>query len=395
MVAADAAKRGHSVILCEEHSEVGVPSHCSGHVGISSFRRMGMDLPPDIIENQIRGAIFHSPGGINFTLERERPVTWVLDRAGFDKYLCERASSAGAEIRLKARVTGLSSADSAIQVAAHSERGPMHIAARLVVDASGVGSPLARFMGLVEQPPSMFVNSAQVNVKQVRDVRADFVELYFGQNYAPGFFAWIIPRRDGSAKVGLACAGTSPRTMLERFVRKHPIASKKLNDPDLRKAMYHPIPVGGAVTRSYADRYLVAGDAAGQVKATTGGGIVFSIICARIAAETASQAVSTNSFSKSFLSKYEKEWRRILDLDIRAMVVLRRMLYRIPDREIDRIFTAATKMGAPRILSGGTDDIDFQGRTLLSLASRHPTFLSALAYAAFRSFPSLIWAALR
>lgn len=394
-VAAEIARSGHRVILCEEHAEVGVPSHCSGHVGISAFHKLGLEVPPNLIENKIRGAVFHSPSGFQFELEREAPVTWVLNRKGFDGYLAKLATSAGAELCPETRVTRLLVEDTSIRAFAQQRRALKQITAQMVVDASGVGSPLARFMGLVEQPPSMFVNSAQISVAEVRDVDLDFVELYFGQNFAPGFFAWIIPRRDGSAKVGVACAGTNARLMLDKFTRTHPVASRKLKHVDLDRATFHPIPVGGAVSRSYAERYLVTGDAAGQVKATTGGGIVFGIICGRAAAKAVNAALSQRNFSARSLSCYEREWRRTLDFDLRVMSLLRRMLYQIPDHDVDRVFRAAARLGAPEILSKGTDDIDFQGRTLLSLAKHHPRLLTAIVYATFRSFPSLLWAALK
>jgi choline dehydrogenase-like flavoprotein len=75
-----AASLGSKVLLLEEHDRVGVPSHCSGHVGVKSMKHLGVSLPSHIIKNQIRGAVFHSPSGQVLHIERQTPVTWVLDR---------------------------------------------------------------------------------------------------------------------------------------------------------------------------------------------------------------------------------------------------------------------------------------------------------------------------
>jgi digeranylgeranylglycerophospholipid reductase len=226
-------------------------------------------------------------------------------------------------------------------------------------------------------------------VGDVRDVDRDFVELYFGQSFAPGFFGWIIPRRDGSAKVGIASGlRANVRECFQRFIGKHPIASVKLRHAkQLTAPTYHPIPVGGGARRTYADGIMTVGDAASQVKPTTGGGIVFGLACGRLAGETATRAMRCGDTSARILKEYDESWRDLIGFDLNAMSWLRRLLYRLPDRQLDRIFSVSRELRADEILNR-TVDIDFQGRTLLSLA-RDPRFFMTLLSASVLSVPSL------
>ena len=384
-----AAQVGISVSIFEEHGKVGVPSHCSGHVGILAFKQFAPHLPNRIIENEIRGAVLHPPSGKPLILRRPNPVTWVLNRAQFDKHLASLAVKSGARLHLNTRIESFerSNGDLKLKVAGRSES---LFTSRMLIDASGCGASISKYVGLPKPGRGMLVNSAQFNVDNVADVDTDFVEVYFGQSFAPGFFGWIIPRRDGSAKVGIAAGGrANVRDCFQRFIRKHPVVSKKLKHAKpITAPMYHPIPVGGAPSCTYADGILAVGDAASQVKPTTGGGIVFGLACGRIAGETAAKAVRDGDASAARLSNYEKRWRRLIGFDLKAMSWLRRLLYRLPDRHLDQIFRISRELNADDVLSK-TADIDFQGRTLLSLA-RDPRLFITLVSASVLSVPSLV-----
>ena len=384
-----AARRGLSVSIFEEHEQVGEPSHCSGHVGILAFKQFAPDMPTRIIENEIKGAILHPPNGKPLTLYRPKPVTWVLNRAEFDKHLASLAIECGASLRLGSRVENFERSGGGVRLKAGG-RNPGDFSCKMLIDASGCGASISKYVGLTKPGRGMLVNSAQFNVENLTDVDEDLVEVFFGQGFAPGFFGWIIPRRDGSAKVGIAAGGrANVRECFERFIHRHRVVSVKLKHAKPTTApMFHPIPVGGAGSRTYADNILAVGDAASQVKPTTGGGIVFGLACGRIAGETSAGAVEEGDVSASNLRIYENAWRRLIGFDLTAMSWLRRLLYRLPDQQLNRIFSISAELRADDILNR-TADIDFQGRTLLSLA-RDPRLFITLISASVLSFPSLI-----
>jgi len=384
-----AAAKGVSVAILEEHEEVGYPSHCSGHIGIQAFRKLGPQLPQRLIENEIKGAVLHAPSGESLTLHRSEPITWVINRAEFDKHLASLAAGNGATLSLNSRVDMVKQSANVIQLRIASQQ-KHEISCKIIVDASGCGTPVSRYMNLPHRNKDTFVNSAQVYVDNLIDVDSDFVELFFGQEYAPGFFGWIIPRRDGSAKVGLAADTRSNiQVCFDRFVKKHPLVSSKLRRARfLTRPRYHLIPVSGGRNRTYSSGFLVVGDAASQVKPTTGGGIVFGLACGQLAGQTAAEAVIKSDRSSSFLESYEVSWRKLIGFDLKLMGWLRRLMYRMPDQHLNRIFSISNELRTDEVLER-TSDIDFQGRTLLSL-SRDPRLFLTLLSASALSLPSLI-----
>ena len=375
-----------SVAIFEEHAEIGYPSHCSGHVGIESFRQYGPRLSPKLIENEIRGAILNAPNGERLVLYRSTPVTWVINRAKFDQYLASLAVKNGAVLNLNSRINGIERSDHLIKLKMRNA----DVSCKMVIDAGGCGAPVSRHMTVFRQDKRKFVNSAQVHVEHILDVDPDFVELYFGQQFAPGFFGWIIPRRDGSAKVGLAAAARSNiRLCFEKFLKKHPVVSLKLRTAKyVSTPCFHPIPVSGAREQTYSDAFLSVGDAASQVKPTTGGGIVFGLACGKMAGQTAAKAILSGNTSSSYLKNYEDSWRRLLGFDLKVMSLLRRLIYGMPDRHLNRIFSISKEFRTDEIL-GKASDIDFQGKILLSLA-RDPRLLITLLSASVPSMPSYV-----
>lgn len=384
-----AASLGSKVLLLEEHERVGVPSHCSGHVGINSMRRLGVSLPEHIVKNQIRGAIFHSPSGQVLQLERQAPITWVLDRRAFDEHLSDRAQKAGAKIQLNARAILIQLQDDGrVQVRVSAGENQRTLNCQAIIDCEGASPTLARLRSTNERRRPMWVNSAQVHVDHVEDLDHDMVEVYLGSAYAPGFFAWIIPWRDGSAKVGLATREGNPRLFLERLITKHPTVSRRLENVHLRDASYHPIPLGGPISKTYHQGMLIAGDSAQQVKPTTGGGIVFSLICGRIAGKIAHDACITGDISESFLSEYERRWRSEIGRDLNTMRRIRRMLFRLPDRRLEKIFSIARTFDLATVLSKA-DEIDMQGRVLAKLGL-DPRLSISLLCSSILSLPFIV-----
>jgi len=362
-----AASLGSKVLLLEEHDRIGIPSHCSGHVGINSMKRLGISLPKQVIRNQIRGAIFHSPSGQVLQLERQAPITWVLDRKGLDEHLADKAQKAGAQIQFNSRATSVQTPnDDHVQLRVSVGAKTHTLNCKLIIDCEGASPTLAHLRPTSERSRSMWVNSAQVHVDRVQDLNQDMVEVYLGSAHAPGFFAWIIPWRDGSAKVGLATRDGNPRLFLEKFMTKHPVVSRRLKNAQRRDVTFHPIPLGGPIRKTYHPSMLIAGDSAQQVKPTTGGGIVFSIICGKIAGEVAHNASRCGDVSEAFLSKYERRWKREIGRDLDTMRRIRRMLFRLPDQRLEKILSIARTLDVATVLSKA-DDIDMQGRTLAKL----------------------------
>jgi len=377
-----AAKLGAEVLVCEEHEEIGVPKHCAGHLNISSLMRLGLRIPRGAVENEIRGAVFYSPSGKEFVLRCRAPVTYVVNRELFDKHLFDLAVKSGVQYRLKSRVKSLLFDSGSVKGVSLKEGGnEERLEANVVIDAEGCSSKLLKKTGLHGLKGSRMVRGIQAEVDDVEDVDEDMVEVYLGRNVAPGFFAWIIPKKDGSAKVGLATRVGNPRNYLRRFMEKHPVASEKLRKSRVTGLSFHPIPLGGPVAKTYSDGFLVVGDAASQVKPTTGGGVIFGLTCAREAGEVAYEAVKRQDFSEAFLSSYQSRWKRLVGFDLAAMLRMRRMLDSLPDSRIDGMIGLCRRLGIDSVLEK-VGDLDFQGRSLIPMI-KYPGTLAVISYFLF------------
>lgn len=374
-----AAKHDAEVTVCEEHPEVGVPKHCAGHLNISSMKRLGIQVPQDVIENTIKGAVFISPSGKQFVLRCRSPVTYVVNRELFDKHLAELAKKAGADYRYNSRVKSLVLDSGSVKGV--TLKGEEKLKANVVIDAEGCSSKLLKQTGLKGLERGMIARGIQAEVDGFEDVDEDMVQVYFGRKVAPGFFAWIIPRKDGTAKVGLATRTGNPKDYLRRFMEQHPVASTKLKKSRPTYTSVHPIPMEGPLPKTVSGGFFAVGDAASQVKPTTGGGVIFGLTCAQIAAEVAYEAVERQDFSETFLSRYQNRWKRVAGFELATMLRMRKMLDSLSDRRLDVMIGLCRRLGVDNVLEK-VGDLDFQGRSLISVA-KYPGTLAVISYFLF------------
>ena len=188
----------------------------------------------------------------------------IVNRMKLDQFLAKKAIAEGTELRTNSRASKFRRQDDSACITLQSME---EIACKIVIDASGAGSRLQEQAGL--QPPdwSQLLPGLQYELTGTPS-QGDMVELFFGNQVAPGFFAWSIPTGDRSARVGLASRKANVKKLLDRLVNDHwPKA-------EVEATKSGSVLVSGPIGRCWAPNFLVAGDAAGHVKQTTGGGIV-------------------------------------------------------------------------------------------------------------------------
>jgi len=375
------ARQGANVTVFEEHGEIGVPSHCAGHLSIKGLKHLGLHpLPTRIVENTFYGATFYSPKGKKFSVRFSVPMTCVVNRVLFDMYIAETAEDAGVHYHLNSQIESLIIEDGfvkGVSVKQNREMGEKFFS-KIVVDAEGISSKILRQAGLPSLNRHMLVNGVQAEVENVKDTEPDMVEVFLGTNYAPGFYAWIIPKLDGKVKVGLAGKTGNPKELLQGLMRKHPVASKKLRKAKILQIGFHPLTLGGPVPKPYSNGFLAVGDVASQVKPTTGGGLILGMTCAKVAAEIAYEALGKNDFSSEFLSAYQRRCGEILGFDMNVMLKIRRTLDAMSDEKLDDVISLCTRLNLDKTLRN-VKEIDFQGHSLLRLL-RSPRMLTALLY---------------
>ena len=380
-----AAESGVKVTVFEEHPTIGSPTHCAGHVSLSGLMQLGLELPSSIIENTFRSAAFFSPSGKRFSVRFPSPVTCAVNRRLLDQHLVNIASSKGARFLLGSRVKPIVERQNRarglfIDVQGEREK----ISPNLIIDAEGISSTILKNEGLTPFNNTMVVKAVSAELDETRDIENDSVEVYFGRGFADGFYAWIIPKGDGTARVGLGTRDGNPEQCLERFKDNHSIARHKIRKSLITRIAYHSIPLGGPIPKTYADGFLVVGDAASQVKPTTGGGIVKGLTCAKIAGKVAASCVKEGAFSHKFLERYEDQWKQSIKFDMRMLLSARKLLNRLSDREMDKIFDIANKLRLQESLIQ-VKDLDFSKKELIRFA-KSPLALATLACFLFSAF---------
>jgi digeranylgeranylglycerophospholipid reductase len=375
------AKLGAKVTVFEEHEAIGSPSHCAGHMSIRGLRYLGLyPLPSEIVENTYSQANFHSPTGFTFSVHLAKPVTCSVNREAFDRHIADKAAAAGARYCLNSRIQSLLMENGVVKGVAmkQGDKAEERLPSRIVVDAEGISSRLLRQTGLSALNSGRLVHAVEAEVEHVKDVDLDAVDVFLGKAYAPGFYAWLMPRLDGTAKVGLATKTGNPKEFLQRLMLKHPMASKKLANAKITRMAFHPITLGGPIAKTYTSGFLAVGDAASQVKPTTGGGVVFGLTCAGIAADVADEALRRNDVSSNFLALYQKRCADTLGFDFNVMLRIRRFLDSLSDQKVDEVLRFCARIGLDKTLEN-VEEIDFQGQTLLKILTK-PAMFAALAY---------------
>lgn len=340
IAARDIARAGYGVVVLEEHQEIGYPVKCSGLFSLSGLAALEIEPGAGVVRSVIKGGRFYSPAGKELLAYSDLARAVVVERKAFDKELGRAAARAGAEIRLKTSVLGLEVGEH-VSVRTEGLYGLEVLEARLVVGADGMRSNVARRLGM--KTTRRVVAAAQVEVEEA-EVEEDIAEVYFGSRYAPGFYAWILPKGDlYEVGVGVrAGAGGGPREHLMRFMREHPIASKKVKGRSILELNLGGFPVDLPQDKTAGDRVVIVGDAAGHTKASTGGGVITGGIGARIAAKACVRALEAGDFSRAFLEReYEARWREEIGYELQAHVLLRRILDSLGDEGLEEVFQLA------------------------------------------------------
>jgi len=371
--AARLAKAGHSVRMVEEHPKVGYPVQCAGLV---SQRVLDLAGSTSMVRRPVYGASVFGPSLEAIRFRANSPRAFVIDRAGLDIYLADRAARAGAEIRTSTRFDSVdtASADRLTVRLRGPDGGAEELRARLVIGADGVASAVARAFRL-RRPVEVLPAFEAEFPESPGD--PDTVEVYLGRTFAPGLFGWWIPDGRRGARVGIAADadGTPARVYFDRLVE---LMARRFGTRLANPTAYlvSGIPIG-ALPRTHARQVLLVGDAAAQVKPLSGGGIYTGMRCAEIAADVAVEAFARGDLSESALAEYDRRWRAELGDEFRRALYLRRLFTRLTDDELDRVIRALNGAHlAGTIVAFG--DIDFPTHVVRELLRESPGLVRLL-----------------
>jgi len=344
LAAREVAAAGLTVAVLEEDSEIGTPEHCGGLVSIAGIRNLGLVPDASAVENtKIARAKILSPSN-GFEISAEKQKVMVLDRRAFDKQIAFQAQKLGAEIKVKCAMRSFSK-DGTGYIVKTSE---VDFTCDYFLDARGVASIIARNREGVLQ-------SAQYEV-YAPWIERDTIEVVFDSQRFPGFFAWIIPTAEGSGKVGVAGRGINAASALQSYIEekgKHSVVRK----------VYAPIWVNGPMENFVSDRTVIVGDAAGQSKPTTAGGIYTCGMGGLLAGRAVTEAAKKND--DKLLLQYEKNWLSMFGAEFEKMLLARKLLERLDNKAIDGLFSAISPEKLEEVSTSG--DFDFHSAALAKI----------------------------
>jgi geranylgeranyl reductase family protein len=233
------AQFGLQTLCIEEHGTIGYPVQCAGLLSTAAFAECRVSDRPGT--------------GRDLTFDARKTMAFVVDRGMLDRMMAQAATDAGAEFRLRQSVVGVHGNSVRIR----GPGGVEDVQFRILIAADGPRSTIARLLHM--QRAKVFLAGIQADLPG--ECNPDHVEIY--PDAAPDFFGWSIPVAPGRIRVGLCTAEQVPwrfRAFMKRF------------GPGCIHLVTGTLPLG-IMPKTYGNRTLFCGDAAGFAKPTSGGGI--------------------------------------------------------------------------------------------------------------------------
>ena len=340
LCAREIASKGFSVIVIEEDYEIGTPEHCGGLVSLSGLEELGVIPFRKIFEHMIESAKVSSPNGESFTINSKKQKVVEISRRELDKQIAFQAQKNGAVIKVKTSFQEIT--DTGIRT--NEEK----IDCKIFVDARGVSS-------LIHKDRTGILSSAQYEI-YADWIHKGKVEVIFDQEKYAGFFAWVIPSGEGKGKVGVAGRGIKVSETLDNILRD------KGKYSTIRK-IFAPIWIKGPIKKFVEGKTVIIGDAAGQAKPTTAGGIFTSGMGGIYAGQAISEFLKTNNSED--LEQYQKKWTERFGKEFEKQILARKLLERIDNNTINKLFESIT----PEIIKeiSEKDDFDFHTGSIIKL----------------------------
>jgi flavin-dependent dehydrogenase len=264
----------------------------------------------------------------------------VIERGRLIRLLASKAEQAGARIELGRRFTGFYGDEDGLALSLldlKKERVEL-VKARALVGADGALSQVAR---AANRDSGHTVAIVQAKVALPPGAAADTVQVWFDRRDTR-FFYWLIPESSASAVAGLVGEGLEEaRQRLDRFLGEHKLEASGYQAAQV--PLYESCSQPWAIVRGSS--VFLVGDAAGQVKVTTVGGVVAGL---RGAGAVANAILGQRDWGKEF-----KGLKKELDLHH----LIRRVLDRFTDADYDALLSSLDRRAKDSLKTHNRDEM--------------------------------------
>ncbi|HEY9206763.1 MAG TPA: NAD(P)/FAD-dependent oxidoreductase [Candidatus Methanoperedens sp.] len=326
-----ASQNGASTLLVEEHASIGSPVQCTGLVSTAAIGECEVGEGGFILE-RMKGAFVYAPNCEELCIRGKDVKAYVIDRKMFDMTLVERSLDEGTDLLLRTRFTGLGK--DKIWVRSNGEKKEIH--ADIIIGADGIQSSVGRAAGIARC--KKFLSGIQFEAPYF-PADSQFVEIFTGKDVASGFFAWAVPF-GGMARIGLAKnPGDFPPAHYLEDLLHHPVVASRYRGSRTEQVL-GGIPLGPP-DKTIKGNVMLVGDAAGQVKPTSGGGVYMGAVCAKIAGEVAARA----SRKEASLEEYEKRWREAIGQELSIGMRIHKSIGKLGDEGLNEFIAYLNRPG--------------------------------------------------
>jgi digeranylgeranylglycerophospholipid reductase len=323
-----AARNGAKTLLIEEHASIGSPVQCTGLISTKALIECELG-EGNFVLAKIRGAFVYAPNGEETCVRGKDIKAYVVDRKIFDRALVEIAVDEGVDILLKTRFLDMDNGK--ISVMSNGEK--KEIRCDIIIGADGIQSSVGRAAGLPRC--EKFLSGIQFEAPYIpKDT--EYVEIFTGNEIAPGFFGWAVPF-SGMARIGLAKNPGLPASYYLEKLLHHPVVASRYRGSRTEHVV-GGIPLGPP-RKTASNRIMLVGDAAGQVKPTSGGGIYMGAVCAKIAGEVAAKA----SRKECGLEDYERKWRSAVGRELDIGMRIHKSIGKLSDENLNEFIAFLNK----------------------------------------------------
>lgn len=334
-VARHCAEKGLSVLAVEKRQEIGSPKRCGEGLSRSAVERMNIKVEPSWALKVIKGASVYAPNGKKVVVDFDGPEGWIIERKQFDKYLARLASKAGAKILTKTEVYDVKREGKELKVFLKSGNETYDVKCKVLVACDGIESRIARLMGIdTTISLSDVASCVQFEMSGIR-IDPNRIELYFGNEIAPGGYVWIFPKGKDTANVGIGVRKPFSKASALVYLKKFINNRENLRKGSIIEVNSGGVPVGGFLKTMVDDNFVIVGDAAHQVNPIHGGGIAEAYVAGRIAGEVIAKAVKKGDYSKTTLLEYERKWWKERGEKLKKLLKLREVVEKLSDEELN------------------------------------------------------------
>jgi len=358
----------NTVALFERDREIGIPVRCAEATSIPDLERF-VKIDPRWVATTITKARLISPSDQKVWLNLPNDGV-ILNRRLFDNGLAEIAATQGVEIFTKANVYKIvSDGEQHWEVFVRHLNRDYIVKSKIIIAADGVESRIARFAGIRTQTVLKDIESCAQALLGNLDIADDQIDFYFSSRWAPGGYAWVFPKGNHTANVGLGVNGAyykgrSAIEYLDDFI------NEKFPEAARLTTVAGGVPVAKSLKKIASDGLLIVGDAARQVNPVTGGGILAAITAGKIAGLVAAQAIARNDWSVNVLKEYQTEWDKNVGKDYARFYKIKEWMTELSDDELDEIATLLQKIPP--------DDINIMTVFKIALRNKPALLLEAI-----------------